>query len=72
MFIVNLINFIAFSLHACTTIFSSRGKEVVSDFSKAIDGKIKEIIYMNDHQYYIGSVRSIQRSRIMIQYAHVL
>ena len=47
-------------------------KEVVCDFSKAMDGKIKEIIYMNDHQYYVGSVRSIQRPRIMIQYVHVL
>ena len=70
MFIV--INFIIFSLHACTTIFSSVGKEIVCDFSKDIDSKIKEIIYMNDHQYYVENVRSIQQSRIMIQYMHVL
>ena len=56
MFIVTFINFITFSLHACTTIFSSAGQEIVCDFSKAIDGKIKEIIYMNDHQYYVESV----------------
>ena len=42
------------------------------DFSKDIDSKIKEIIYMNDHQYYVENVRSIQQSRIMIQYMHVL